>query len=204
MEPIQKKKALTTFTGTTLIERRARGSHTTSSSQRANTSAGKSTPSTNSSPYASPMKQLKSSFFRIYLSFCFFRALSIRRRSFFSATFLAWFFFTSSSKPMSDSLIFASLAALVTEPSIWIAVLSVISVHLSIFFPVVVSAACTNETSFSDTRLMARPRWPALAVLPMRCTYEIGFLGSSALITRSTVGMSKPRAARSVATQTRT
>mmetsp|Transcript_24497 Transcript_24497/g.57905 ORF Transcript_24497/g.57905 Transcript_24497/m.57905 type:complete len:210 (-) Transcript_24497:1518-2147(-) len=105
---------------------------------------------------------------------------------------------------MSISFLLASRAALVTGPSSAIASSSVISVHFSSGLPVSSSAACTSATSCSDTRLMARPRRPARAVLPMRWTYETGFRGSSDWRTRSTDGTSRPRLAMSVATSTRT
>mmetsp|Transcript_2208 Transcript_2208/g.5893 ORF Transcript_2208/g.5893 Transcript_2208/m.5893 type:complete len:240 (-) Transcript_2208:659-1378(-) len=129
---------------------------------------------------------------------------SIRCRSFRSRTLRSLNFLTSSSKPMSISFLLASRAALVTGPSRAIASSSVISVHFSSGLPVSSSAACTSATSCSDTRLMARPRRPARAVLPMRWTYETGFRGSSDWRTRSTDGTSRPRLAMSVATSTRT
>ena len=66
------------------------------------------------------------------------------------------------------------------------------------------SAACTKDTSTSETRLIARPRRPARAVLPTLWTKFTGFLGSSELMTRSTEGTSRPLLAISVATNTRT
>ncbi len=50
--------------------------------------------------------------------------------------------------------------------------------------------------------VIAIPPLPALAVRPTRCMYSLGTNGTFSLITRSTVGISKPLEATSVANST--